>query len=127
VVAVLVIDDDADIRDIVSLRLGVSGYEVREAENGASGLESARGQLPDLILLDIQMPQLNGIDTCKAIREDVLLARIPVILLTAKGHESDVDRGFDAGADDYMVKPFSLVELESRIRRYLGRFDAAGG
>jgi len=119
--SVLVIDDDENIRDIVKLRLEVSGHTVHSAGDGEAGLTRARELKPDLVLLDIMMPRLNGIDVCRQLRADPELAGTPIVLLTAKGQEHDVDRGFDAGADDYIVKPFSLVELQSRLRRHIGR------
>ncbi|MCB0917397.1 MAG: response regulator [Actinobacteria bacterium] len=118
---VLVIDDDENIRDIVTLRLGVSGHTVHSAGDGETGLARARELKPDLVLLDIMMPRLNGIDVCRQLRADADLAEVPIVLLTARGQEHDVDRGFEVGADDYIVKPFSLVELQSRLRRYIGR------
>lgn len=118
---VLVVDDDEDIRDVVSLRLGVAGHEVVTADDGEDGLRQARECLPDLILLDIQMPRLNGIDVCRRLKADPDLAGIAVVLLTARGQEADVDRGFEAGAQDYIVKPFSLRELQTRVERFVGR------
>lgn len=118
---VLVVDDDEDIRDVVSLRLGVAGHNVVMAENGEDGLRQARECFPDLILLDIQMPRLNGIDVCRQLKADPDLAGIAVVLLTARGQEADVDRGFEAGAQDYIVKPFSLRELQTRVERFVGR------
>lgn len=116
---VLVVDDDEDIRDIVALRLGVVGHCVRQASNGDECLEAIRTDRPDIILLDIQMPRMNGIDVCRKVKADPHYALIPVLLLTARGQESDVSKGFDAGADDYIVKPFSLQELQSRVERFL--------
>lgn len=116
---VLVVDDDEDIRDIVALRLGVVGHTVRQASNGDECLEAIESERPDIILLDIQMPRMNGIDVCRNIKANPEFSLIPVLLLTARGQESDVSKGFDAGADDYIVKPFSLQELQSRVERFL--------
>ena len=118
---ILVVDDDEDIRDIVALRMGVAGHTVLEAANGDECMELVRSGQPDVILLDIQMPRMNGIDVCRLLKADPIFRLIPVLLLTARGQESDVSRGFDAGADDYIVKPFSLQELQSRVERFLRR------
>ena len=118
---ILVVDDDEDIRDIVALRMGVAGHTVLQAANGDECMELVRSGKPDVILLDIQMPRMNGIDICRLLKADAALRLIPVLLLTARGQESDVSRGFDAGADDYIVKPFSLQELQSRVERFLRR------
>jgi len=118
---ILVVDDDEDIRDIVALRMGVAGHTVLQAANGDECMELVRSGKPDVILLDIQMPRMNGIDICRLLKADATLRLIPVLLLTARGQESDVSRGFDAGADDYIVKPFSLQELQSRVERFLRR------
>lgn len=118
---VLVVDDDEDIRDIVSLRLGVVGHLVRQASNGDECMNAIRAERPDIILLDIQMPRMNGIDVCRQVKANPDYSLIPVLLLTARGQESDVSKGFDAGADDYIVKPFSLQELQSRVERFLRR------
>lgn len=115
---VLVIDDDDDIRDIIVLNLEVAGYEISQASDGRQGLEAAIAEPPDLILLDVLMPRMNGIEVCKEIRQQPALAKTPVILLTSKDQENDIDRGFAAGADDYIVKPFSLRELQSRVLRH---------
>jgi DNA-binding response OmpR family regulator len=111
---VLVADDDADILSLVRLRLERSGYSVISARNGAEALELARDRSPSLIILDVSMPEMSGIDVTRALRSENI--HVPVILLTARARETDVAAGADAGADVYVTKPFSPQELESRVR-----------
>ena len=118
---VLVADDDADIRALVSFRLERAGYEVVEARDGEEALRLAREQTPDLAVLDVMMPKLTGDEVTRRIRSDEATRRMPVILLTARVQEDDVARGFEAGADDYIKKPFSPQELRARVQAVLGR------
>jgi len=117
---VLVADDDADIRELVAFRLGQAGFHVVVAEDGPSALEATREHKPDLIVLDVMMPGMSGLDVCREIRRDGLLAHVPGILLTAKAQEADVQQGFDAGAY-YVIKPFSPRELMARVEAVLSR------
>lgn len=121
VTRVLVVDDDADVRDLVALKLRRNGFDVDTAGDGDTGLQRARDGRPDLVLLDIMMPKRSGIEVCQALREDAATATMPVILITARAQEADVERGFAAGADDYIVKPFSPRELLSRVQAVLAR------
>ncbi len=118
---VLVVDDDADIRDLITFKLVSMGHEVVTEHDGEGGLAAATAELPDVVVLDWMMPRLTGLEVCVALREDTQLARVPIILLTAKAQEADVQRGFAAGADDYIVKPFSPRELASRVEALLQR------
>jgi DNA-binding response OmpR family regulator len=118
---VLVADDDPDIRALVTYRLARAGYEVVGAADGEEALELARARTPDLCVFDVMMPKLNGLELTRRLRETPATARTPVILLTARSQELDVERGFDAGADDYLRKPFSPDELSARVRAVLGR------
>ena len=118
---VLVADDDEDIRALVSFRLERAGYEVVEARDGEEALRLAREQTPDLAVLDVMMPKLTGDEVTRRIRGDEATRRMPVILLTARVQEDDVTRGFEAGADDYIKKPFSPQELRARVQAVLGR------
>lgn len=128
---VLVVDDDSDIRELITWKLNQAGYgTIAEADGEAAlvtaaGLSSTSvlGTCPDLVLLDWAMPRMSGIDVCRALRADPVTADIPVILLTAKAQESEVERGFAAGADDYIVKPFSPRELLRRVDALLARVD----
>jgi len=118
---VLVADDDDDIRDLVAFRLDRAGYEVLRAGDGQQALDLAKEHVPDLAVLDVMMPKLTGYDVTRELRADTATSRIPVILLTARVQEADVARGFEAGADDYVKKPFSPQELKARVQAVLGR------
>ena len=118
---VLVADDDDDILQLVSFRLERAGYTVVTAADGQQALAAARQHQPDLAVLDVMMPGLNGYEVTRQLRADPATAAIPVILLTARVQEADVSRGFEAGADDYLRKPFSPQELRSRVQAILAR------
>ncbi len=117
---VLVVDDEARIRRFVRMNLDLEGYDVIEAGNGLDALSRVRDDLPDLVLLDVMMPEMEGFETLARIRE---VSSVPVIMLTVKGDEEDRIRGLDLGADDYVTKPFSPRELSSRIRAVLRRVE----
>ena len=128
--SVLVVDDDPDIRELITWKLTQAGYETMVAGDGEAGLAAVTagdgdGRIPDLILVDWMMPKMSGIDVCRALRQNPATARIPVILLTANAQESDVELGFAAGVDDYIVKPFSPREMLGRIQAVLARTEAA--
>jgi DNA-binding response OmpR family regulator len=118
---VLAADDDEDILALVAFRLGRSGYTVLQAHDGEEALEIARREHPDLAVLDVMMPKMDGFELTRQLRADDSTSGIPIILLTARSQDSDVDEGFDAGADDYLRKPFSPQELSARVRSILGR------
>lgn len=115
---ILIVDDEARIRDFVRMNLELEHYSVIEASNGLEALEELRENLPDLVVLDVMMPEMDGFETLKAIRE---VSTVPVIMLTVRQSEQDKIRGLDLGADDYIAKPFSPPELLSRIRALLRR------
>lgn len=117
----LVVDDDADIRELVAFKLEQLGFEVLTAADGEEGLRLAEEVRPEIVLLDIMMPKLSGIDVCRRLREQPSTAATQVILLTAKAQEADVERGFAVGADDYIIKPFSVRELSSRVQALMAR------
>jgi two-component system KDP operon response regulator KdpE len=119
---ILVVDDEARMRRFVRMNLDLEGYEVGEAENGLAALTKVRDEIPDLVLLDVAMPELDGFETLAHIRE---FSQVPVIMLTVKGDEEDRIHGLDLGADDYITKPFSPRELLSRIRAVLRRVEPA--
>lgn len=118
---ILVADDEVDVRELVTYRLTRSGYGVVEAADGEQALQLAEERLPDLAVLDVMMPKLDGYEVTSKMRADQRLERIPVILLTARAQEADVSRGFEVGADDYLRKPFNPDELVARVRAVLGR------
>jgi len=117
---ILTIDDDPDILDVLELTLGEQ-YEIFQANNGEEGLQVLRQKNPDLIICDYMMPVMNGREFCKALKKDILLRHIPVIMLTGKGEVTDRIGGIEAGADDYIVKPFDPNELLARIKMILKR------
>ena len=119
--AVLVADDDADIRDLVAFKLEQAGFDVITAEDGPAALSAAHDKSPDVAVLDISMPGMSGLDVCRMLRADPSTADMMIIMLTARAQETDVEGGFSAGADDYLVKPFSPRELTSRVQALLGR------
>ncbi|HKO27147.1 MAG TPA: response regulator [Solirubrobacteraceae bacterium] len=118
---ILVADDEEDLRELVAYRLSRSGYNVIGAEDGQEALELAAERTPDLMVLDVMMPKLDGYELTRRVRAEAALRSIPVILLTARSQESDIDRGFEVGADDYLKKPFNPDELVARVRAVLGR------
>ena len=119
--AILVADDDMDIRDLVAFKLEQAGYDVVAVDNGLAALTEATQNPPDLVVLDVMMPGMSGIDVCRQLRLDDGTKGLPIILLTARAQEGDVEVGFGAGADDYIVKPFSPRELVSRVEAVLAR------
>ena len=119
--AVLIADDDADIRDLVAFKLEQAGFEVITAEDGPTALSAAHDKVPDIAVLDVSMPGMSGLDVCRMLRADPSTADMMIIMLTARAQETDVEGGFSAGADDYLIKPFSPRELTSRVQALLGR------
>lgn len=116
--SVLVIDDEKSLRDFVRINLEVRGYNVTVASNGADGLAIFQSQHIDLVILDIMMPNMDGLETTRRIRQ---ISIVPIIILTALGEESDKIKAFDLGADDYLAKPFGIGELLSRVKAVLRR------
>ena len=121
--SVLVVDDEPDFRHLISMFLQRSGMplEVATAENGLAGLASALADPPDLIVLDVMMPDINGFDVCQRLRADTRTHDVPVLMLTALDEPVDRTRGFLSGIDDYLAKPFDRGELLARVRRILQR------
>ena len=117
---VLVADDDADIRELVEFKLSQNGYAVEAVSDGLAAWESFQADRPSLVILDVMMPGLSGIDVLRKIRESED-SGVPVLLLSAKSRDSDVDTGFAVGADDYVIKPFSPRELVHRVNGMLAR------
>jgi two-component system response regulator MtrA len=118
---ILVADDDVDVRTLIVLKLESSGHEVVGVEDGAAAVEACRELRPDLVVLDMMMPGMSGLDACAAIRADPDLAGTPVVLLTARAQAADVDAGLAAGVDEYLTKPFSPRELAGRVEALLAR------
>ena len=118
---ILVIEDEADIRQVLEYNLRQAGHEVSVAERGEAGLALARQRRPDLVLLDLMLPDISGLDVCRTVKSDPARREIPVIMLTARSDEIDRVVGFELGADDYVVKPFSVREICLRVQALLRR------
>ena len=114
---ILIVDDDPSIREIVGLVLQDEGYGIETATDGLKGLEQFYKVQPDLIILDVKMPEMDGWETLRRVRE---ISNCPVIMLTAFGSTNDIIQGLESGADDYLVKPFGIQELIARVARYWG-------
>jgi DNA-binding response OmpR family regulator len=119
--SVLVVDDDPDVCDLVTYKLEQSGFDVRRASDGDQAIREVARKVPDLVLLDVMMPGVTGLEVLERWRADEVTAAMPVIMLTAKAQENDVERGFELGADDYVIKPFSPRELVRRVTAVLSR------
>jgi len=118
---ILAVDDEEDILELIQYNLTKEGYQVIPVTSGEEALKKARHQVPDLILLDLMLPGLDGFEVCKAIKNNPLTQHIPIVMVTAKGEESDIITGLELGADDYITKPFSPKVLIARVRAVLRR------
>lgn len=123
---IIIIEDEPDIVDVLSYNLSHEGYEVSSAPDGESGLAQIRAQLPDLVLLDLMLPGLDGIEVCRKLKGADSTRDIPIIMVTAKEEESDVVLGLGVGADDYVTKPFSPKEVVARVKAILRRGPVRG-
>ena len=121
---ILVVDDEPDALELIAFNLKNAGLEVLTAENGDQALRLARAHLPDLILLDLMLPEVDGLEVCKILRRDAATSAIPIIMVTAKAAEMDRVVGLELGADDYLTKPFSPRELVLRVKNLLRRRQA---
>ncbi|MFZ5919117.1 MAG: response regulator transcription factor [Chloroflexota bacterium] len=119
--AILVVDDDVDVADTIRRSLLNKGHIVQVVYNGVEALEAVRQKKPDLVILDVVMPHMDGMEVCRRLRRDVQTAQIPIIFLTAMGRLTDKLEGYEAGADDYLTKPFDIQEMEVRVRAVLRR------
>lgn len=119
---ILIIEDDEDICELIHFHLFRQKYEVQIAYDGEKGVEMAKTQVPDLVITDIMMPKKDGIEVCKELKNYKTTKEIPIIIVTAKGHDQDMIAGFEAGADDYITKPFSAKVLTARVKAVLRRF-----
>ena len=118
---IAVVEDDADIRALVSLHMKRTGYATAEYADGGSFLDALRASPPDLVILDLMLPDMDGLDICRRLRADARFARIPIIMVTARAEEADRVVGLELGADDYLTKPFSPRELVARVKAVLRR------
>ena len=122
---ILVVDDEPEAVELVEFNLKQAGYAVTTAADGAEALKKARSQTPDLIVLDVMLPEMDGFEICKTLRLDSATAKVPIIMLTAKAAEIDRVLGLELGADDYLTKPFSPRELLLRVKKILARGESA--
>ena len=123
---IIVVEDDLDIRELISFNLANEGHQVFEANNGEVGIDKARNNNPDLILLDLMLPGIQGLDVCRIIKSDQETKEIPIIMVTALGQEEDIVKGLETGADDYITKPFSIKVLIARVKAVLKRSIEVG-
>lgn len=119
---ILIAEDERDIRDLITYTLHFAGYEVVSAGDGEEAVQLALKEMPDLVLLDVRMPRMTGYEACKAIKADEKTKGIPVVFLSAKGQEAEIQAGIQAGAVEYMVKPFSPDQLTARVQVVLAKF-----
>lgn len=119
---ILIAEDEPDIRDLVAFTLRFAGYEVITGSNGEEAVQVAQKEYPDLILLDVRMPRMTGYEACKLIKADPKLKDVPVVFLSAKGQEAEIQDGMDAGAEEYLLKPFAPDQLTERVRSILAKF-----
>lgn len=116
---ILIAEDERDIRDLITFTLRFAGHEVLATSNGEEALETALREIPDLILLDVRMPRMTGYEACKQIKASEKTGHIPVVFLSAKGQESEVQTGMEAGAQEYILKPFAPEQLVERVKTLL--------
>ncbi len=118
---VLIVDDEMDALLALKVALDAEGYNVSEAKDGYEAIEKVKSEIPDVILLDLMIPEIDGFEVCRKLKSDPMLSHIPVIMLTARGEIDDKVEGIEMGADDYVTKPFNLKELKARIKMVLRR------
>ncbi len=121
---ILVVDDEKDIGELIEYNLGKEGYQVVSAYNGEEALKFIKGDLPNLIILDLMLPGIDGLEVCRILKRDPRTSGIPIVMLTAKGEEADIVAGLELGADDYVTKPFKVRELLARVRAILRRLSS---
>lgn len=119
---ILIAEDEPDIRELVAFTLRFGGYEVVAAMNGEEAVQLALRELPDLILMDVRMPRMTGYDACRVMKADPMLKHIPVVFLSAKGQETEIQTGLNAGAEEYLLKPFAPDQLTERVRAILLKY-----
>ena len=119
---ILIAEDEPDIRELVSFMLKFAGYEVVAASNGEDAVRTASRERPDLVLMDVRMPRMTGYDACRMMKANPDLRDVPVVFLSAKGQDSEIQSGLEAGAEAYLLKPFSPAELTNRVRGILSRY-----
>jgi CheY-like chemotaxis protein len=121
---ILIAEDERDIRDLIAFTLRFAGYEVLTANNGEEAVQMTQKELPDLVLTDVRMPKMTGYEACRLIKADPNTKHIPVVFLSAKGQEAEVQNGMAAGADEYLLKPFAPDQLTRKVAEILGKTKA---
>jgi len=119
---ILIAEDEPDIRELVAFTLRFAGHEVVAGANGEEAVQLAAQEMPDLILMDVRMPRMTGYDACRAMKANPYLKDIPVVFLSAKGQDSEIQTGLEAGAEEYLLKPFAPDQLTERVKAILARF-----
>ncbi len=119
---ILIAEDEPDIRELVAFTLRFAGHEVTATANGEEALQQASQIIPDIIIMDVRMPRMTGYDACRAMKADPILKDIPVVFLSAKGQDSEIQTGLEAGAEEYLLKPFAPDQLSERVRVILSKF-----
>jgi len=122
---ILVAEDERDIRELISFTLSFAGHKITQAANGLEAVELAKKELPDLIMTDVRMPKMTGYEACRAIKEDDTTKHIPVVILSAKGQDEEIEQGRTSGADDYILQPFAPDELTRRITEILSNLGVS--
>ncbi|NPA92980.1 MAG: response regulator [Chloroflexi bacterium] len=122
---IVIAEDERDIRDLITFTLQFAGHEVVATANGAEAVEAVQREMPDLVLMDVRMPRMTGYEACRQLKADDRTKDIPVVFLSAKGQESEVQEGLAAGAMDYILKPFSPDQLTARVQEILQQFGKA--
>jgi DNA-binding response OmpR family regulator len=123
---ILIADDERDIRELIGFTLRFASHEVITAKDGEEALRMAEQEKPDLVLLDVRMPKMTGYETCRQLKMDPELKNIPVVFISAKGQESEIQAGLNAGAVEYVLKPFAPNDLAARVNEILARADNDG-
>ena len=121
---ILLVEDDPDIRHLVSYKLTRGGFDVVDVADGLAALRAARDNPPDLVLLDVRMPRMSGLEVCRELRAGPLAKTVPIIMLTARSRPQDLEQGYAAGATEYIVKPFSPRDLQERVEAALARVNS---
>lgn len=119
---IVIAEDEPDIRELIAFTLRFAGHEVIAGANGEEGYELTKKEHPDLSMFDVRMPKMTGYDACRKIKADPEIANTPVIFLSAKGQESEIEQGMDAGAEEYLLKPFAPDQLTERVKAVLAKY-----
>jgi DNA-binding response OmpR family regulator len=119
---IVIAEDEPDIRDLIAFTLRFAGFEVVAGSNGQEGYDLTKSEHPDLAMFDVRMPKMTGYEACQKIKADPEISHIPVIFLSAKGQENEIEQGIAAGADEYLLKPFAPDQLTERIKAILAKY-----